>query len=451
MNNRKRSLLRIPSLPDIFLFPLNDYLCLTIHLIHMSETRSVAKQKKRPRLKFIDIARSIAILLMLEGHFIDDSLQIKGVVNGVAVDNMYSGEPVYMTWAYIRGFTSPIFLTLTGLVFVYLLLMSRHEKYTRNERVKKGFKRALELLFWGYLLQPNAFHVLQCIGIGIAMILLIFGCYKMVKRLPVFLRKFTPRLPSVTYLWMARIPLWIYYLIAGMATFYIGMELKNNVPDGVGWPYNAPRFIQNMFHGPPDRSLFPIVPNMGYTMIGAMIGCWLHDSQKYVKTWGFAFAFIAIGALGFFLADPILITVDKIIAFLFDLDPATKYFKNVTMNWIMYKVGMVFMVLGVLMIIEKLLGDIKQNLFLKMGQNTLSIYIMHMVVLYGAITGFGLNRLFHDHSSQDGMLLPWEAVLGAILFIGFHMTFVYYIDPLRAFYQKLLATILPWKRIKPKA
>ena len=45
-------------------------------------------------------------------------------------------------------------------------------------------------------------------------------------------------------------------------------------------------------------------------MIGAMIGCWLHDFSKHVQRWRFAFIFIAIGALCFFLTDQILGTVD---------------------------------------------------------------------------------------------------------------------------------------------
>lgn len=371
----------------------------------MSEATS-AVTPKRPRLKFIDMARSIAILLMLEGHFVHDSL------DPAYID---ANNPVYMTWAFIRGFTSPIFLTVTGLIFVYLLLMDRNTPYPRNVRVRKGGVRVLELLFWGYVLQPNAFHVLQCIAIGILFILLIFGLYKFIKV----------------------IPLWIYFLLAGMTLFFFGMQL-NQLPPGTPWPENAPEFIQNMLHGPSSRAIFPIVPNAGFTMIGAAIGCWLHDFSQHVQRWRFAFIFIIIGALCFFMTDQILGTVDYLVSSVF----GDIRFKNITMNWIMVKVGMVFMVLGVLMIVEKLIGEVKQNLFLKIGQNTLSIYIVHMIVLYGAITGFGLSRLFHES------LTPYEAALGALLFIILFIVFTKYIDPLRAIYNKILATILPWKRPK---
>ena len=121
------------------------------------ETNAVTPPKKK-RLKFIDMARSVAILLMLEGHFVDDSLA-----------KVYADpdSPVFATWAYIRGFTAPVFLTVTGLIFVFLLLRNQEKFYFRNIRIRKGFKRVIELLFWGLVVQWYAFHVLECIAIGI--------------------------------------------------------------------------------------------------------------------------------------------------------------------------------------------------------------------------------------------------------------------------------------------
>lgn len=366
----------------------------------MSETTAPVPVKK-PRLKFIDIARSIAILLMLEGHFIHDSL------DPAYID---PSNPFYATWSFIRGYTAPVFLTVTGLIFVYLMLWERDQPYTRNQRVRKGFSRGFELIFWGYLLQPTAFHVLQCIGFGILVILLLFGLYK----------------------WVKVIPLWIYYLAAAVGLFAFGLFLLS-LPKGMPWPEGAPKFVQNWFHGEARYSLFPIAPWMGYTMIGAMIGCLLHDLSAHVKKWSFALIFIGIGALFFFFIDDILPVIDR------GLHAAGVQSKLVRANWILERMGMVFMELGVLMVIEKLIGDIKPNLFLKIGQNTLSVFIVHMIVLYGAITGFGLSRLFRES------LNPYEVVLGAALFILLFLIFVKYIEPLRAMYNKILATILPWK------
>lgn len=53
----------------------------------------------------------------------------------------------------------------------------------------------------------------------------------------------------------------------------------------------------------------------------------------------------------------------------------------------------------------------KSPIFLKIGQNTLSVYVIHFVLLYGSFTGIGLYHYFH-HSMG-----PLQAVTGAIAFM----------------------------------
>ena len=48
---------------------------------------------------------------------------------------------------------------------------------------------------------------------------------------------------------------------------------------------------------------------------------------------------------------------------------------------------------------------------LKIGANTLSIYVIHFIILYGSFTGLGLYRFFHHE------LNPATAIIGAIFFM----------------------------------
>ena len=113
----------------------------------------ISLNKPKTRLYFIDMARTIAILLMLEGHFVHDSLALEWVNESL---------PAYRTWKFIRGFTSPTFLTVTGLVFTYLLLGNEHLKFWENMRVRKGLKRVIELLFLGL---PITILCLSCTAV----------------------------------------------------------------------------------------------------------------------------------------------------------------------------------------------------------------------------------------------------------------------------------------------
>ena len=123
------------------------------------------------RLYFIDAVRAFAILMMLQGHFIDTLL------SPVFRDE---SNPIYYTWKYFRGITAPVFFTISGLVFTYLLLRA-YAKGDDQPRIKKGLFRGLLLLGIGYSLRINilswltgyfnsyvlVIDVLQCIGLAL--------------------------------------------------------------------------------------------------------------------------------------------------------------------------------------------------------------------------------------------------------------------------------------------
>jgi uncharacterized membrane protein len=354
---------------------------------------------QKTRLYFIDIARSIAILLMLEGHFVD---------NGLMDVYRDTNNDIYNAWLFVRGFTSPIFLTITGIVFTYLLVGNNHLEYFKNNRIKKGYKRVVELLFWGYVVQVYAFHVLQCIGIGILTILILYGIYKAVKI----------------------IPLWVYFFFAGTIIFSSYIVISS-WPKEYYWPESAPIFIQNMFHG--KYSIFPILPRMGYTMYGAMIGVILFTYKSKVKEWGFILSVFLIGAFLYFFLKDILLILDGIFA-----HPIYHLYK---VDWLYECLGMVLIILSILITLEKFIGEIKPNLFLKIGQNTLTIYILHMVVLYGSITGFGINRVIHKN------LTPWQILPATICFILFFVILIYYLDEIKL---KLDFILKPIKKLVNK-
>src|SRR5690606_1482060 len=116
--------------------------------------------------------------MMLQGHFVDTLL------NPIYRDESYLA---YTVWSYFRGITAPVFFTISGLVFMYLLLKA-HEKENDKIRVKKGLSRGWMLLVIGYALRIPFFSwlkgsfdtyflvvdVLQCIGVSL---LLLIGLY----------------------------------------------------------------------------------------------------------------------------------------------------------------------------------------------------------------------------------------------------------------------------------
>ncbi len=399
----------------------------------MTETATIPE--KRPRLKFIDMARSCAILLMLEGHF-----------TGAALANEWRSDEylLYKIWHNVHGLTSPLFFTVTGLIFVYLLSANNSINYRENQRVKKGFKRVRELLFWGYFIQFNiwsviqsfyynsefhfdwfyAFHVLQSIAIGIFLLLVIYGIYK----------------------WINRGALYWYYLIGGLILFsgyaamknYIQIEeqlVADHIKDKpTYWPSGAPKFIQNMFYG--QFSDFSFVRYSGYTILGGMLGSIIRTFEFKAKEWWFGVTFIVAGLFLILFIQPIFHSIDNLTESM-GLTKKGIYELNAT-AFIRY--GQVVSLLGILMLIDKYF-DVKAKLFLKIGQNTLPIYVVHVIILYGGIFGFGLKPLLFDQN-----LNPWISGGISLVFITLFAIMVKYIEPLEDIYNKVLSVITFKKR-----
>lgn len=440
----------------------------------------MAAALKHNRLVFIDIARSIAILMMLEGHFIV-----------MALSNEYRGNEylLYDIWRFTRGLTAPLFFTVSGMVFTYLLVRN-NVGFFQNKRVFKGVKRSFKLVLWGYALQLNLlyliqgefsgyffiFHVLQCIGASLFVVILIYGLYKLLRF----------------------IPLYILLGIFGLLGFILKPTIYALDFSGVH------PMIENIFVVTSDdrafKSIFALIPWVGFACLGGMIGAFVSNRPHKVYTNWFPLTLTGIGIILNVAADPLLKLIQPILletgmepfvglGYLFArfgqvlfvlalIIIVGKYKRNLRVfyhrkmtflrSWlipigfallagacIVYSfaqenfnvlptltinaLGQFFLFLAVLITSVKLVKW-NYNLFIKIGQNTLSIYIIHVMILYAGLFGFGLNKILHR------ALDPWFAIICAIGFMLFFTYFVKYLEPINRFYKGLI----PFQKLKKK-
>lgn len=343
------------------------------------------------RLHFIDWARSIAIILMLQGHFITATFQNYSALKFKVITQGTSGNFIFDFWVQLRGLTAPLFFTITGLIFVFLLVKKQYDNPFKNPRVKKGLRRAIQVIIIGYMLQLNiknipyylsgkindrffAFHVLQSIGFGILVIILIY-----------ILSSYIKKIPLVIYLFVLAI------IIFGLKSYLKGMG-------SAYFPSNAPAIIQNIFHG--EHSIFPISPWVGYILSGGVLGAIFgkYESQIHSKSFWYKFLIIAVCCL---LTLRILFHVFGI--YFFTEEFSTSGYSFITLIKIVT-------LLTILILIDTKF-KFTEGLFSAMGQDTLIIYVLHTMVLYGAFIGIGLNTYFSK--SLSGM----EAIFGAVLFV----------------------------------
>lgn len=374
----------------------------------MSEAPEPDPPKPR-RLRFIDLARSVAILMMLQGHFID-----------VTLADAYRHSGLHTFWQHFRGLAAPMFFASTGLIFVYLLSGNTGPSFLSLPRVRKGFLRSLELFFWGYLLQINllrlpdyfrdgpdhwlgAFHVLQCIATGI---LLLIGVYSIARLIP-------------------KIPLPFWYIAAGLGLAVFDAYLIN-LPKGIGFPDGAPEFIRNAFRGP--VSIFPVTPWLVFTLYGGAIGAWVRMNPEQVLKSGPLL--IACG----FAVKYSGIFIDRWIGAFYGIISGRP--SVLSEHWVHDRAGEILTVLGILIFIDHRF-KLRESWLLKVGRNTLPIYIAHVVLLYNGFFGIGLK------TCCEKAFGPWQAAGGALVFMTGFVLFALAIEKARELRRMRATEIVP--------
>lgn len=329
------------------------------------------------RLYFIDIVRAFAILMMLQGHFIDTLLD-------TSYRNLDAG--IYKAWSFFRGITAPIFFTISGLIFSYLLLKSS-EKSEQNTRLKKGFFRGIYLIAIGYFLRvsfPNWFSgiisssfyavdVLHCIGMSLIATVCIFILCN--KKTLVF---------SIIMLLMGG-------FIFVLEPLYRSLEVVD-----------VPLLIHN-YISQKNGSVFRIIPWYGYTSFGSFIATlfyWnLHKKHFKIITIS---SFICIGLL-------LIVYSSDLLLMGYNISKIEVWKDAANYNYLFSKLGYVLLYFAFFYGLERYL---KHPFILKIGKKTLSLYVIHFIILYGSFFDVGLKNM-------GKTLTPITVVIGAFLFILF--------------------------------
>jgi hypothetical protein len=371
--------------------------------------------KRQSRVQFIDFGRSVAICMMLQGHFISMSYADYDVYMAEIFKQGHSSNLLFNSWGFMRGLTAPLFFTISGTVFSYLLHLQLKNsvdlRFWELKRVKKGVKRGLMLLLIGYALQINfkyigyyfqghvnphffTFHVLQCIGVVILSLI------------------------SLTYLASKlRIPFHWMYLTIGL-TLFIGTFFVRSTEAFL--PPNFPEFIQNMIQGPETE--FSIFPWMGYVFFGAFFGSLIaffqlqEDKKRLMK-------YTLLLSLGAFV-------LGWLFTFLSWLTPQYQLSAHPQNLWYFDRLGFVFLLFTVFIPVSEW-RIAKSPVFLGMGQNTFFVYVAHAILLYGALVGYSLRDLIQSKLSG------FASTIGALLFLVFFAYLVKYLPFIKAFFRNL--------------
>ena len=317
------------------------------------------------RVIFIDLMRAIAVLQMVQGHTVDVVL---------APGFRTTESEAFAIWNFLRGMTAPIFMFTAGTVFTYLF-HSVKKPFEKNYRVKKGIRRGFLLIFLGYMLKyptwkifdfsevtPDKWElfisvdVLQLIGISLFLLLLfLFVAEKM------------------------RLNFTAIFITVSTVIF-----LSSPFIDTVSWVSIFPFPIAAYFYSG-TGSLFPIFPWSGYVLAGGVLGCYLAQNPMVFKTTRFSIL------LGIFGTAFILVALlsNKILSEL-QIQIANPQNEPST---IFYRVGFVLILTAIVSYISLRVDRIPHIIILA-GRNTLLIYVVHLVILFGSAWTPGVNLIW---------------------------------------------------------
>lgn len=360
--------------------------------------------KKIGRIGFIDLMRAYAILMMVQGHLVHALLQPE-LRNP---DNL-----IYNTWNFMRGITAPVFFFASGIIFTILLL--NQEKFgvgIKNPRVSKGFKRTLILMGIGYLLQFDKYfldflqsgdftdiyplfksHVLHVIGIAISLILILY-----------------------LILTKLNINHWFFYFAVGNAIFLFH-------PDNllINWFEILPLPIAN-FLSKANGSMFTVIPWIGFSLFGASFGMLYQRNPKLINSYLSFIIVLITGVLTHFYSGAFLILIYEITGWE-NLDYLARN------NFLHFRLGQVLIITGILGLISKVITLPK--IITKIGSETLGIYILHSVLIYGAFTTFGYVQMFGK------TLNGWQCLILVVFTEILMIIFAYYARNIREKFVEL--------------
>lgn len=275
-------------------------------------------------------------------------------------------------------------------------------------RIKKGFWRGLMLIGIGYALRIPLFQwlnldfgtsflkvdVLQVIGFSLILVIAVY--LLCLKNTLAF---------SISMLVLAN-------LIFLTEPLYRNLELPE-------WPLFLSNYLTKV-----NGSVFTVLPWFGYMAFGAFIATLFY---KYLNKKRFR----AIIVIGFVVIGMSLIQLSSYGLMLLHHQFDIQLFKDVAYyNYLFTRLGNVLLLFAIFYSFEAYL---KRPLILKIGQKTLSIYVIHFIIIYGSFTGIGLSQIFGP------TLNPWQAIVGALLFLVVvcFLSF-YYMKPNVFIYKQLL-------------
>jgi uncharacterized membrane protein len=332
------------------------------------------------RVIFIDLARALAVLFMLYGHALDALL-----------DPRFRTGTWFDVWTFQRGLTSCLFLLLSG--FAFSIATARHWTLhiAPSMAILRRAKRFALFVMLGYALHFPVTRVVEFRHVD-------------PERWRLFLAVDVLQLIGVTFFAVQLLVMLTRSRRAFMvATLVLAVVLVGLTPTlwAIDWTRWLPLAMAGYF-SERTGSLFPLLPWSAYILVGASLG------QIYAH-WGAADLRRYANAA---LLLPAAILIGAGIA----LD-ASHVFGTGGWSFIppqfLIRTGSCLVVMGVMAHGSARLSHLP-HLFGAVAQETLLIYFVHLLIVYGSIWNVGLVQRFGPTLGPGRMVTVIALLIGSM-------------------------------------
>ena len=333
------------------------------------------------RVVFIDLARALAVVMMVQGHAIDTLLA-----------PAYRFGAGYEGWLFLRGLTSCTFLTLSGVAFSVTALRHWDDQLRLSARWLRRMRRFVFFLALGYLMRfPmgkfshlkwaseerwQSWFVVDILHV-VALTLLLLQVLILVVR--------SPR---------------VFAVVSGALGSLV--VVASPFAWKVDWTAFVPLLVAS-YLSPEWGSIFPAMPWAAYILLGAAFGIvldrWIrHDSIAHM-----ARVLVTTG---------VVVVVSVWVARMLFLAPYGDIPMQVSPGFFLLRLGSVLVLLGGIAALSakwQELPPVARGL----AEESFLIYALHVAILYGSRWNPGLRLLVGPQ--EPGVVLLWIAMLIAAM------------------------------------
>jgi uncharacterized membrane protein len=357
--------------------------------------KSVYPSVHAHRVIFIDLARALAIVLMIAGH----------TSSALLADDFRAG-PWFDVWMFQRGLTSALFLLLAG--FAFSIATTRHwsQHLRLSGTVVKRLRRFALFVALGYGLHFPVLHFSELAAttqaqwqsfVAVDVLQLIGGTLIALQLLVLVAR--TRRV----------------FMVAAFAAA-VALIAASPATWQTDWTMLMPLPLAAYF-SPATGSLFPLFPWAAYVFVGAGAGL------LYAR-WGAAHL-VSFARWGMLAPGALLVAAGLVVWSGIPGDVAIR-------------TGMCGLILGLIAIVSRHVSQLP-HVFGAVAQESLVVYFVHLCIVYGSIWNPGLARFYGGRLTPVPTVVAVFAVVMAMIGLAWQWNRLKHVRPRTARWVSLAA------------